>query len=217
MKARLGRAAAAVAVGELALAREELERVRAMLDDPAPFRDETAPAYRRAESHFERDDYRPIVAGLLAVARRGEGDVAEAYETLRERFAIYEARHERYERDAYLLELARIDHQLAENAYRRGELELARRHVESGFRAADAYTQRTESELDETTVALVRAAAELCLYGGVPTEAFAIDVLARLREAHRRVSRVTDGRFADERFLFPVYLAALEAPGRGRD
>ncbi len=217
MKARLGRAAAAIALGDHTLAGEELERVRAMLDDPAPFRDETARAYRRAESHFERDDYRPIVAGLLAAARRGEGRIADAYETLRERFAIYEGRFERYDRDAYLLELARIDHQLAENAYRRGELELARRHVESGLRAADEYTQRTESELDETTVALVRAAAELCLYGGVPTEAFEIDVLARLREVHRRVSRVTDGRFSDERFLFPVYLAALEAPRRGRN
>lgn len=215
MKARLGRAAAAVAVGELAIAQEELERVRAMLDDPAPFRDETARAHRRAESHFERDDYRPIVAGLLAVARRGEGDVAGAYETLRERHAIYEARYERYERDAYLLELARIDQQLAENAYRRGELALARRHVEAGLRAADEYTERTESELDETTVALVRAAAELRLYGGVPASAFEIDVLARLRDTFRTIARVTDGRFAHERFLFPIYVAALETPARG--
>ncbi len=215
MKARLGLAASAVAAGELHLAHEELERVRVMLDDPTPFRSGERMQHRRAESHFERDDYRPIVTGLLAVARRGDGDVSGAYEALSERHAIYEARYERYERDAYLLELARISQQLAENAYRRGELALSRRHVEAGLRAADEYTERTESELDETTVALVRSAAELRLYGRVPASAFEIDVLARVRDTFRTIARVTDERFAEERFLFPIYLAALETPACG--
>lgn len=215
LKARLGLAASAVAAGELHLAHEELERVRVMLDDPAPFRTEERLQHRRAESHFEREDYRPIVMGLLAVARRGDDDVEGAYDALRERHAIYEDRYERYERDAYLLELARISQQLAENAYRRGELALARRHVEAGLRAADEYVENTESELDETTIALVRAAAELRVYGNVPASAFELDVVERLRETYRTIARVTDGRFADERFLFPIYLSALETPARG--
>jgi hypothetical protein len=186
-----------------------------MLDDPTPFRSGERMQHRRAESHFERHDYRPIVTGLLAVARRGDGDVRGAYEALSERHAIYEERYERHERDAYLLELARISQQLAENAYRRGELALACRHVEAGLRAADEYTERAESEIDATTVALVRTAAELRLYGRVPTRAFEIDVLARVRDTFRTITRVTDGRFAHERFLFPIYLAALETPARG--
>ncbi|MCB9600440.1 MAG: PD40 domain-containing protein [Sandaracinus sp.] len=214
LKARLGRAAAAVAVGEHAQALEELERIRPMLDDTTPFRDESARAHRRAESHFEREDYRPLVLGLLAVARRGVGELEGAYEALVARAAFYEARLDDQDRDADLLELARIAHQLAENAYRRGELAVARRHVEEGLRKADEYVERTESELDETTVALVRAAAELRVYGGLRGREFDFDVRERLRQVHAQIAQVTDGRFAAERFLFPVYLAALEVPRR---
>ncbi|MBX3246665.1 MAG: PD40 domain-containing protein [Myxococcales bacterium] len=213
MKARLGLAASAVAAGDIHLAHERLEEVRRLLDSEEPFRTDER-RHRRAASHFDRDDYRPLVAGLLALARRGDGDLPGAAEALLERHEIYEARFRRYGRDAYLLELARISHQLAENAYRRGEMGAAREHVEAGLRDADRWLSRTSGEIEETTLALVRAAAELHVYGRVPRSAFGFDLLARVREAYRLITERPNPRWADERYLFPIYLTLMETARR---
>lgn len=211
LKARMMLGASALAAGQLPVARAMLEEVRALLDAEEPFR---VHGPRRAASHFELDDYRPIVAGLLAEVRRASGDLSGAIEALEERRALYRARFLRYEREAYLLESARASQQLAELAYRLGDLGAAGRHLAEGMSDAEAWRRRSDTELDEVWVALVRAAAELHLYGGVPLSAFAFDVPGRLRETYALILlRPHNPRYADERFLFEVYLTLLDLPG----
>jgi hypothetical protein len=154
------------------------------------------------------------VAGLLAESRRAWGDLEGTAEALAERRGLYQLRFERYAREPYRLEMARISQQLAENAYRRGDHEAARRFLEEGLPDADAWRSSEGLEIDEVTLALVRAAAELHLYGGVPLRAFAFDVQGRLREAYRAITRRPNPRWAHERFLFPIYLTLMETGER---
>ncbi|MBX3270620.1 MAG: PD40 domain-containing protein [Sandaracinaceae bacterium] len=213
MKARLGLGAAALGAGQLELAERTLVEVRAMLDADEPFR--TEERERRAASHFDRDDYRPLVAGLLAETRRAAGDLAGRAEALTERRALYRERHRRFGRDAYLLEVARTSQQLAEVAYRRRAMADARRAIEEGLAAWDAWSASTGTPFEEVSLALIRAAAELHLYGGVPRRAFAFDLHARLQNAHLALAAAQPSeRFAHERFLFGVYLTLMDLPAR---
>ncbi len=212
LKARMMLGASALAAGQIELARRALEEARALLDAAEPFR-ASAP-HRRADSHLERDHYRPLVAGLLAEVRRADGDGPGAEEALAERRALLRARFALTQREADLLERARASQQLAALAYRRGDLVAARRHVEEGLVDADEWRRRSETELDDVVVALVRAAAELHLYGGVPVRSYAFDLRGRLRDTYAQIARRPHNpRYAHERFLFAAYLTLLELPG----
>ena len=132
-----------------------------------------------------------------------------------ERRALYRERHRRYGRDAYLLEIARASQQLAEVGYRRRAMRDARRAVEEGLTAWDAWSASTGTPLEEVGLALVRAAVELHLYGGVPRGAFRFDLCARVRSAHLAMATAQPSeRFAHERFLFGVYLTLMDLPAR---
>jgi cellulose synthase operon protein C len=207
MKARMGLGAAALAAGQLEVARASLEEAHAMLDVREKFR--RGRHTRETGSHFDRDDYRPLVTGLLATTHRRAGDLAAATAMLLERRDVYRAR--KSTRDADLHELARIAHQLAELAYRRGDLDAARRHVEEGLAHVDTWAARTGTEVDELMLAIVRAAAELHLYGEVPRSAFGFGLEARLLATYRIITERPNPRWADERFLFAAYLTMLEA------
>jgi cellulose synthase operon protein C len=209
MKARLGLGAAALAAGELVRAHDVLEEARALLDADEPFRVDKRK--HQVLSHFDRDDYRPLVAGLLAWSRRATGDLDGTAAALHERRELFRARHAKYKRDGYLLEIARVSQQLAENAYRRGEHGAAKRYVEEGLKAADTYRERAEVEIEEVSLALVRAAAELHLYGGIAANTFDFDLAARLREAYAEITTRRNPKWADERFLFPIYLTLVDA------
>lgn len=207
MKARLGLGAAALADAQAELARTTLEEARTLLDGSEPFRTDRM---RDVGSHFNRDDYRPLVAGLLAQARRAEGDLPGSMAALLERRDLLRERHARYGSDAYLQELARVGHQLAESAYRLGRAEEARRYLEEGLVAADTWRSRTHTVIDEVSLALVRAAAELHLSGGVPVDDFRFDLTSRVRSTLRLITDRPNPRWADERYLFPIYLTLLE-------
>jgi cellulose synthase operon protein C len=212
MKARMGLGASALAAGDTDRARRTLEEVRTMLDADEPFR--THQKHRKSASHFDRDDYRPLVAGLVAEARRASGDLKGTAAALEERLALYRARHKKYGRDGYLLEMARISYQLAEVSYRLEDLKSARRHLEHALEHADTWRSNTNTEIEEVTLATVRAAAELHLYGDVPLSAFDFDVLERVREVYGVITLRPNPKWADERFLFPAYLTLLETPAR---
>lgn len=212
IKARLGLGASALAAGNVALARETLEEVERMLDDSAPFRTERRRAM--ALSHFDRDDYRPIVSGLLAETHRATGDLAGAEEDLHARLAHFERRHDERPLETYRLEMARVHQQLAELAYRRGDLADARAHVETGLEAVDEWLSHEGIDIDDVAVSLLRSAAELHLYGGVSRGEFSFDLEARLRSAYARVCERAGTRWQHERFLFPIYLAMIEADTR---
>lgn len=213
LKARMMLGASALAAGQVELARRTLEEARALLDVDEPFR--VSEPHRRSASHLELDDYRPIVAGLLAEARRAGDDLPAAAQALEERRTLHRTRFLRRQHESDLLESARAAQQLAALAYRRGDLEAARRYVEEGLADADDWRERSDTELDDVVVALVRAAAELHLYGGVPLRAFAFDVRRRLRDTYVLIARRPHNpRYEHERFLFATYLTLMELPSR---
>ena len=212
MKARLGLGASALAAGDLELARTTLEQAQALLDAPERFRSRAET--HTVASHFERDDYRPLVAGLLAATHRAAGDAKAAIAVLHARRDLHRPRDRRPERDGDQLETARISHQLAELYYRERDLDAARLRIEEGLVAIDGWRSRNDTDIDELTLALVRAAAELHLYGRVPLSEFGFDVEARLRDSYAIITQRPSPRWADERFLFPIYLAMIEATKR---
>jgi cellulose synthase operon protein C len=211
MKARLALGASALAAGDIDLARTSLLTAGAMLDASEKFR--SSKRTRDSGSHFERDDYRTLAAGLLAATHRAAGDLPAATTALLQRRELHRSRRLERQRDGDLLELARISHQLAELAYRRGDTDAARRHIDEGIAAADTWRSRTDTEIDEVTLALVRAAAELHLYGGTPSSAFSFDVHTRLHDTYEVITKRPNPRWADERFLFSVYLTMIETKG----
>jgi cellulose synthase operon protein C len=210
MKARLGLAASALATGDVERARATLTEVRALLDSDEPFR--AKGKLKKSASHIDRDVYRPLVAGFLAEAARAAGDLGAAAEALEERRELFRARHKKYKREGYLLEIARTSYQLGEIAYRQGNKRKARHDLEEALSHVDRWRAEAEMEIEEVTLAVVRALAELHLYGGVPLAEFQIDVRARLRAAYAHITRYPNPEWADERFLFPAYLTLMDLP-----
>ena len=205
LKARMGLGAALAAAGQPREALRPLWEAQALLDDEAPFR----PHGERSESHLSREDFRPLVLGLLAQALRAAGDLREAEAALLARRDAYQERLERYDRDAYLLELARIHQQLAELAHRTGRSADARRYLEEGLRLADAWRKRSGAGTNAVMVALVRSAAELHLYGGEGLESFHFDLRERLGRTIQALAGRTEPAFAEARLLLPAYLAVI--------
>jgi hypothetical protein len=214
IKALIGLGSAALTAHEPAVAIEALTSARKQLEERHALRIEPEVVWNRSLLHDYRYDaiqYAAVASGLLAAAHRQAGDLVGAERALRDRQASMQARYDKTGADEDLASLARIDYQLAELAYRQKRMGDARERLEAGLLRADAYDRSTGSPVSEGGLQLLRAYAELHLYGGVPLERYALDLAQRLDKAYALICAFPSPQWSDERFLFEIYLTMLAA------
>lgn len=207
LKAHIGLGASLLAASQAEAALEPLEAALALLDSDEPFR-QTDPGIS-TDTHLDRDALRPLITGLLAQGYRARGDLVRSQKMLLQRRDFYQARIRRLNLDADLLEIAHIGQQLTEIAWRLGDKAAATTHLIDALAHADKWRKRTNTQIEAVTLALVRAATELHLFGAVPRSAFKFDLVARLQQSYEAITLRPNPRWANERYLFPVYLTLL--------
>jgi hypothetical protein len=205
----LMRGASALGTGDSAAALGYLEAAAGVLDGGGIELPKTD------RYHAGLDDYRRLIAGLVAAAHREAGTLAASEEALLRRRTLLEARFIESDLDADLLELAEVSQRLAEVAYRAERLPDALDHVTRGLDHSDSYNKRTGAEVNPVGLALLRAAAELHIYGGLPLGSFSSDLHARVRIAYHALCQRPSPRRRADRFLLGVYLTLLDVGATG--
>ena len=74
---------------------------------------------------------------------------------------------------------------------------------------AATYNKNTGSGVTDVSLALLRAYAELHLYGKVPLSALNVDLRAELSRAYSFICKYRSPRWSRQRFLFEIYLTML--------
>lgn len=208
IKARIGLGASLLGAGQAESAKPPLEEALTLLDADEPFRQTGNNA--STDTHLQREAFRPLITGLLARTHRARGDLPRSRAMLLQRRDFYQTRLRRLDLDADRLEIAHIGQQLTEIAWRLGDKTDAIAHLNAALRQADKWRVRTNTEIEAVTLALVRAAAELHLFGEIPRSAFDFDLVARLQQSYEAITLRRNPRWADERYIFPIYLTLLE-------
>ncbi len=114
------------------------------------------------------------------------------------------------------LQLAAVDMHLASIALRARDKTGAARHLEAGLAQAQAFEKRTGTVAPPVRLALIRAYAELHLYGKVPLASLRRDLKGELGRLYGFLCDKPDPKRAAERFVFAIYLALLrDAGGNG--
>ncbi|WP_162531693.1 PD40 domain-containing protein [Methylomicrobium alcaliphilum] len=208
LKAHLGLGASLLKTSQYELAIAELSHAWALLDSDEPMRRNETRAGR-----LDKDDYRHIVAGLLAHAQRGAGNFDAAFDAMRERRRWLLKRFEEYEQETYLQEAASASHHLAVLSVMQGRLGAAIRHIEEGLSDADTWRVHAGVPMDSVTLALLQTAAELCIFAGASPDQFSINLPARLNQAFEIIIRESNPKWLPTRRLFADYLAAFDLDG----
>ncbi len=162
------------------------------------------------------DDYRytplqygALLAGLRAQAAADLGDDRAALAAARQRVSLIERRLAESEADEDRLELAQAELHVAKFCYRLRDMSAAIAAVEHGLALSDVYNQSTGSEVNDAQLGLLRAYAELRLYGHVSAGALKRDLYAELQRAYLFLCKYRNPRLSEQRFLFNAYLTAL--------
>lgn len=205
LKAHLGFGASLLKTSQYEPAIAELSHAWALLDSDEPMRRDETRAGR-----LGKDDYRHIVAGLLAHAQRGAGNFDAAADAMQERRRWLLKRFKEHEQETYLQEAARASHHLAVLSVMQGRLETAILHIEEGLSDVDTRRAHAGTPMDSVTLALLQTAAELCLFAGVSPGQFSIDLPARLNQAFEILIREINPKWLPTRRLFADYLAAFD-------
>jgi tetratricopeptide (TPR) repeat protein len=209
----LGRGLVAQKLGRHDEAIEALERAASQVErEPELW--PVAPK-KGARYDFGREEYRMLVAGLIAHSQRALGRLEPATAAMKRRAGLLEHRFEESDLDEDLAELAAAHHHLAEYAYRAGRIDDALAAALRGLELARRYDRRTGSTVTEVSLQLLRDCAELNLYGRVPLSRFDFDLKAELARAYAFICAHPSPRWAEARFLFELYRTMLEVDGRG--
>lgn len=213
VRARIGRAAAAIAAGRPGVAVADLEVAWAALIGEArrePDGDASAGA-PRAPVYVGRAELRLLVSGLQASAYRDAGRPDDARAALERRLALLTKPRPP---DVLLPLVAKVHHDLAALAWRRGDLAEARAALERGLRVTDQYAKAMNTPVTPELLWLLQGYAELHLDGGVPQDELALGLGERLRAAFDFISAHPAPQWEGHRRLFATYLTllALEPP-----
>ena len=160
--------------------------------------------------HYGRLQYQALVAGLRARAEQLAGDPPAALAAQTRRVGLLEKRLDESGADEDRLDLAQAYHQLAKLEQAAQQSTAAARALERGLELSGEFDANTGSEVNDTGLMLLRAYAELHLYGGVPLGALKRDLNAELRRSYEAICKYRSPRWAQQRFLFKTYLAELE-------
>ncbi|MEM1416838.1 MAG: hypothetical protein AAGH15_18215 [Myxococcota bacterium] len=210
LKAKLGEGAAALRLRDYAAASAALDAAEATLEDAA-----SAPRPVLRTSLVGRFDYGParyraLLAGLRAEARLGLGDATGAREELATRRAILAELHDEDELDEDLLSLAGTYRRLAAVAVEQGDVAAAQGFLAEGLEAVAAHRESTGTEVSAERVGLVKAWAELHLFG---EGAGGAALEAELQSLYGALCRLGNPRWDEERFRFQLYLTMLRLRG----
>ena len=215
LKAQLGIAASALRGGHPQRALAALDAADRLLAAKQPLEPEPKVVWRRSlidDPRYTPLQYRALVAGLRAMTARALGDHERAREAVRARVQLLEQRLEETDADEDRLELAQAYLHLAELSHHVGDLSAATEAVEHGLLLAAAYNESTGSEVNDVELALIKAYAELRLYGHVRRDAMKRDATAELQRAYAVLCKYRNPRLFPQRFLFKTYLAELALP-----
>ena len=207
VKARMGRAAAGIQSGHADVAITDLEQAQALLATDDPFHPAKESASQRIRRPgLSRESYEALVQGLLAAAFRTLGRLPEAREALERRHDLIA---DRRALPAVLPDLVKVRYDLAEVAYRQGDLDGARSWLEQALSAADRFRAETNTPVTVFGLRALEAYAELHLIARVPLEQLREDLPGRLRETYDLICENRNPDWQHDRVLLQVYLTLL--------
>ena len=212
LKAEVGLAASALASGEGKKALEPLARADQLLEQKDELEPEPKQVWNRSlvdDYHYSRLQYQALVAGLRARAEQAAGNEPAALGAQTRRVSLLGKRLDESAADEDRLELAQAYQQQAQLELRAKNAIAAARSLERGLELAREFDANTGSEVNDTGLLLLRAYAELHLYGAVPLSALRRDLPAELRRSYQVICKYRSPRWAQQRFLFKTYLAEL--------
>ncbi len=170
-------------------------------------------AYERA-LELTRLDYRVTIDGLRAQAMTRLGRDDGARKALEQRRADLVKRLAEGNVDDVRVQLAAVEMQLASLAMRAAKKLNAARHLEAGLAHAQDFEKRTGTMAPPVRLALIRAYAELHLYGKVPLTSLRRDLPGELGRLYGFLCDKPDPKRSAERFVFAIYLALLKDAGK---
>lgn len=212
LKARLGLASNALRSGDPKLALAVLREADAIVDNTAELDPKPAVVFRRSligDYAYTPLQYRALIAGLRAQAATALGQPAEALAASVQRQELLAKRLAESEADEDRLELAQAHLALAKLYYEAKQWTEASGAIERGLELSDVYNKNTGSETNDVELALIRAYAELRLYGGQPDLVLTRDLFAELRRVYSVLCKYRNPRLFEQRFLFGHYLTEL--------
>lgn len=216
LRAAVMQAAAELAAGQFAEALAALDRADRLAratDDDALMAG--ARPYQRTMT-MRVEDYRVIMTGLRAQALRGLGRDKDAGQALAARRVALQARIESGGGDDTLLQLAAVERDLAAVAAKAQDKDEAARRLEAGLAHCATFQKRTGTVAPPVRLVLLRAYAELHLFGKVPLSALRRDLVGELAAVYAFLCERPNPRLAAERFVFKLYLATLRAGDQGQ-
>lgn len=212
LAAAAGLASACLALGEAREALDAVDAGRRILAAGAPLGDGDPASFGGSLVHdftYGPDRWAALLDGFEARAWADVGDLEAARVAARARRDRLATLGVASGTDEDLHALAHAELDLGLLAWRAGDLDGARLRLEAGLADAARWAERTGTPVDPLRLALLRAYAELHLYGGVPHAALARDLAAELAEVHRFLGRFRNPAWATHRFLFSLYRTRL--------
>ena len=214
-KAHLAAAGAALAAADAQRAGRELDAAAGLLDaaaagaqpDDSGWHDPWA-AHRPGRRASAR-----LFAGPQAQAARLAGDAEAARAALQQRRALLAERLEAAELDDDVLELARVQLQLARLAKDGQRPVEARRHLERGLALARSFNARTGSGVNPVGLRLLGDYAGLYLDAGAAAGLTAAALRRPLQRAYDFICQHPSPSWARQRALFGLVLSLLDLEG----
>jgi hypothetical protein len=217
LKAGLGLASNALRTGEPKLALDALREADGILDHSAELEPKPVVVWRRSlitDYAYTPLQYRALIAGLRAQAAVALGDRHAALAASQQRQELLEKRLAESEADEDRLELAQAYLLTAKLYYAAKQWTEASRAIEQGLLLSDVYNRNTGSETNDVELALIRAYAELRLYGRGADATLKRDLVADLRRVYGVLCKYRNPRLFPQRFLFEQYLTELSVAAR---
>lgn len=213
LKAKLGKASAALGGGQYEKALEALDEVDGVLSETGPLRlnDPDRPYTPVDQYVFDREEYRIVSAGLRGRTNFALGRNAAATLAMNDRRDRIQTRFDALDLDEDLLELATSAYHLAEVAYQAKNLADATEQLEEGIRLSALYNERTGSIVNDVGRRLLQAYAELHLFGKVSLSTFGLDLQQELAVTYDFMCENPSPNWESDRFLLGVYLSIIES------
>ena len=219
---RLARASMELSLKQPADALQSLDEADALFHQPGNIATlESTYAAKNSPDVFTQpdltEDYDALLTGLRARALTAQGKLDEAKAPTERRLVLMQQRAKRDgEKPAAADDqrfMALIDANLAQTAYKKGDVPGAVARIEAGLVAADALAKRTATPLHHVVVALLAEYAEMHFAGQVPLTGLKMDLAGRLARAYAEMVDHPQPRFADDRAQFAIYLNRLMLEG----
>ncbi len=215
LKAHLATAGAALAATDAQRARRELDAAAGLLEAPAGEVEPEGPDWHDpwAALRPRPRDYALLLAGLESQAARLAGDWEAAREALQRRRTLLAERLAAGDLDDDVLELARVQLQLARLARRSGQPVAARQHLERGLALARSFNARTGSGVNAVGLRLLGDYAGLYLEAGAAAGLTAAALRRPLQRAYDFICAHPSPNWARQRALFGLVLSLLDVEG----